>query len=131
MNPVTDPASLPLRDIHLPDAVSWWPLAPGWWIVIALTILLLIYLYWILFKRKKPIKPVSDIALEEFRQIQRDFDQHKNKSQLAKDLSEFLRRVCLSLFPRTDAAGLLGDEWLGFLDQVLDEPEFMQAVQEC
>ena len=23
-----------LRDLHLPDALGWWPLAPGWWVVI-------------------------------------------------------------------------------------------------
>src|SRR5690606_8976602 len=28
-----DPLSQ-LADIHLPDAVGWWPLAPGWWAVI-------------------------------------------------------------------------------------------------
>jgi len=22
-----------LRDIHLPEAISWWPLAPGWWVL--------------------------------------------------------------------------------------------------
>ncbi|MDP7406676.1 MAG: DUF4381 domain-containing protein, partial [SAR324 cluster bacterium] len=22
-----------LRDVHLPPAVSWWPPAPGWWII--------------------------------------------------------------------------------------------------
>ena len=30
-----DETALPLRDLHLPDAIGWWPLAPGWWGVIA------------------------------------------------------------------------------------------------
>jgi len=25
-----------LRDVHLPDAVSWWPLAWGWWVLLIL-----------------------------------------------------------------------------------------------
>jgi hypothetical protein len=25
-----------LRDIQLPEPISWWPLAPGWWVLIIL-----------------------------------------------------------------------------------------------
>ena len=39
-----DPDQLPLRDLHLPEAVGWWPLAPGWWVLIALAIAGCIYL---------------------------------------------------------------------------------------
>ena len=33
-----DPEQIPLRDLHLPEAVGWWPLAPGWWVLIALAV---------------------------------------------------------------------------------------------
>ena len=39
-----DPEQIPLRDLHLPEVVSWWPLAPGWWVLIALAAVALIYL---------------------------------------------------------------------------------------
>ena len=35
MNGSPDPLS-ELRDIHLPDPVSWWPPAPGWWIAVGI-----------------------------------------------------------------------------------------------
>lgn len=127
MIPGNDPAKLPLRDIHFPEAVSWWPLAPGWWIVMALLILFMVFLYWWLFIKKVPTRSIADIASEEFKLIQTNFGKHQNKAQLAKDLSEFLRRVCISLFPRTDTAGLTGHSWLAFLDQALDRPEFTQG----
>ena len=33
-----DPQQIPLRDLHLPEAISWWPLAPGWWLLIAFAV---------------------------------------------------------------------------------------------
>ena len=36
-----------LRDIHLPETISWWPLAPGWW---ALIIMLGLVIGWFVFK---------------------------------------------------------------------------------
>src|SRR5262245_54923082 len=32
----TDFSQLPLRDIHLPGAVGWWPPAFGWWLLLTL-----------------------------------------------------------------------------------------------
>ena len=29
-----DPEQIPLRDLHLPEAIGLWPLAPGWWVTI-------------------------------------------------------------------------------------------------
>jgi hypothetical protein len=37
---------LPLKDIHLPDAISWWPPAIGWWLIIILMPLLIVFFYW-------------------------------------------------------------------------------------
>ena len=45
-----DENTLPLRDLHLPDAIGWWPLAPGWWVVIALVAALLGYILWRVYK---------------------------------------------------------------------------------
>lgn len=41
---MNNPALEQLRDIHLPQAVHWWPPAPGWWIVAALVLALTIWL---------------------------------------------------------------------------------------
>ena len=41
---------LPLKDIHLPDAISWWPPAIGWWLLALLIPILIVFSYW-LYKR--------------------------------------------------------------------------------
>ena len=33
-----NPDDIPIRELHLPDATGWWPLAPGWWFLIALAV---------------------------------------------------------------------------------------------
>ena len=33
-----DQNALPLRDLHLPDAIGWWPPAPGWWVLFVLAL---------------------------------------------------------------------------------------------
>ena len=38
MNPTIDVSQLPLRDIHLPGSVGWWPPAIGWWLLAALVL---------------------------------------------------------------------------------------------
>ena len=34
-----DPKQIPLRDLHLPEVVGWWPLAPGWWVLLAMLVI--------------------------------------------------------------------------------------------
>ena len=41
---MNNPALEQLRDIHLPQAVHWWPPAPGWWLVAALVLALTVWL---------------------------------------------------------------------------------------
>ena len=41
---MSNPALAQLKDIHLPQAVHWWPPAPGWWLVALLVLALTIWL---------------------------------------------------------------------------------------
>ena len=43
--------AIPLRDLHLPDAIGWWPLAPGWWGVLVILAVGLAYTTWRLYRR--------------------------------------------------------------------------------
>jgi hypothetical protein len=109
--------ALQLRDIHLPDPVSWWPPAPGWWVLIALSTLLFLAVRWFLKRLKARRFRVA--ALNELELLSAGFAQVPDAHLLVKALSVLLRRICLSYYPRFDVAGLTGDAWLGFLDNHL------------
>ena len=59
-----------LRDVHLPEPVSWWPLAPGYWIVLALVVVVLGMLaYWLRHQPKRKTQHLKQAALREMAQL--------------------------------------------------------------
>ena len=121
MNGAT-PTTLELRDIHLPDPISWWPLAPGWWFIFG-TILLLTAAF-LLFRYYQKKQALKKTVLAEFETIRIQYEQDKNLIVLLQSLSTLLRRACISFYPRSEAAGLTGKSWLDFLDNTGDEKVF-------
>ena len=110
-----NPAELPLREIHLPPAPGWWPPAPGWWVLLVVVIIAALCAIWRRWRVRRKRTAVAQAKLELNRLR---VDPAVTPARLAADLSALLRRVCLSLFPRKQVAGLTGDGWLQFLDQV-------------
>ena len=116
--------SLPLRDIHLPNPIGWWPLAPGWWGLLALLILLIGVLIYVI-RRRRRVTPIK-LALTELARV--EADENMTAVQKVQALSSLVRRVVLSLRPREEVAGLLGQDWLKRLDQLFDSVEYTQGV---
>lgn len=115
--------ALPLRDLHLPDPVSWWPLAPGWWVLIVLLALLLGYGLYRAYLRRRHNAP-RRFALRELARYQSDYLEHRNPVVLGKQLSELLRRGMLAYARRDEVAGLTGEAWLAWLDRGMPLPYF-------
>lgn len=118
-----DPEQIPLRDLHLPEAIGWWPLAPGWWVLIALLAIVLGFVLraWL---RVRARGAARRYALRELNAIERQYADNKNPVQFGANLSELLRRTMLAYAPRHDVAGLTGDAWLAWLDEGLAQPVF-------
>jgi hypothetical protein len=116
-----------LKDIHLPSAVSWWPLAPGWWILLALFLVMLvlvIYLY-IRSQRKTSQEIIIEQSLQIFYQLQQ---QSLTPKILIMELSELLRRTAISLYGRDEVANLAGNDWLQFLNKHGSTKAFTEGV---
>jgi len=105
-----------LRDIHLPEPVSWWPPAPGWWLLLGLLFVLVLCVF--IFLRLRNRSRIKRAALAEFAAIRLLNQQDADGLQTVKELSALLRRVCISYGPREQTAALVGDRWLQYLDRL-------------
>lgn len=103
---------LPLRDIHLPDPVSWWPLAIGWWLLIGITIILVMVTAVIVQRfirqtlKKQAIKALKEIEIE--------FGKNNDATSALARISVLLRRIAVTRNPKD--AGVIGEAWLKLLD---------------
>ncbi len=104
-----------LHDIQSPLEPSWWPLAQGWWYLVFLVIFALLTL-WFLNKRKLANQPLL-AASNELESIKDQYQLTNSDSELASNLSVWLKKVSLYAFPEQAIAGLTGQQWLEFLDK--------------
>lgn len=107
-NPLAD-----LKNIHLPQNVSIFPLTVGWYLVISLILLAIIFLlYWqfILKKRLRQKKHIYHLLSE------LEATASANETILS-DVSILLKRVAIMRFPELHPQSLFGEKWLAFLDK--------------
>lgn len=114
-SPAFDPSTLPLRDIHLPESVGWWPPAPGWWLLPVLILLALAAAWYarLLYRRRR--YSAVNMAKRELVEIRSRYDMDRDAVYCVRAVSALLRRVSISIFPRAQSAGLTGGKWLEFL----------------
>jgi hypothetical protein len=120
---------IPLRDIHLPDAVSWWPPAYGWWLL-ALVLGVLVWMAWRLARSwpaRRSLAQVRERALKELETVEARYQAAGDARAAVAAMSVVLRRVALSLAPREEVAALTGERWLRWLAQRCDAPDFPVA----
>jgi Domain of unknown function (DUF4381) len=122
MNP-TDYTNLPLRDIHLPGPVVWWPPAYGWWMLGGLVLLAglgLVLRYRSHYRERAALRGLRAVA-----------------AALAKGgapvvciqrISMILRRFAMSVGGAAPVAGLTGESWLRFLDSRWTRDDFSSGA---
>lgn len=104
-----------LRDIHLPDPVPVWPPAPGWWLLAASLVMLLIAAAW-LWKRYRR-GAYRRVALKELQELRQALTQGRSRTAVLGEVSVLLRRAAITRYGRAQVAALHGAAWLEFLDR--------------
>lgn len=125
-----DPSQL--ADIHLPENIGIWPIAPGWWLLLALFILLCVLIF--LFSKenkniKKSLSPkqLRRLALKELTNIEKNYQFETNPHETVTQLSIFLRRFALSHYHREQVASLTEKKWLSVLDEMFNPAKKKQV----
>ncbi len=135
MNPQDPLANLhPLR---VPELIGWWPLAPGWWLLLLAGILLVATLAYLLRKRYKK-NAYRRRALLQLQALHADYLAGDDIARHLSQVNALLKSVALLAYPRRDVAAQHGEAWRTFLNRSLPptdqlQPEFADAAyqQNC
>jgi len=104
-----------LRDVHPPHLPSWWPPAPGWWLLALLGVAMMVIAFrfappwWRRFRLRRHLFSLLD-------GIARRHRAGAPAEAIAGELSQLLRLAALARFPQHDVAGLHGADWVAFLE---------------
>ena len=102
-----------LADIHLPTEISYWPPAPGWWILSILVVIGVIYLLKSYLARRH-LQRVVKAALTELDNCYDNFSRasgdkiKESKLRYVNEVNSVLRRVALVHYPQSKVASLGG-----------------------
>ncbi len=98
-----------LRDIHLPEAISAWPPAPGWWVLAALIIICMTgaVLWWRHYRRKNAWRREAIAQLD-------TIDASAATPAELQAFNTLLRRSLISAGD-SGAANLSGSRWVAHL----------------
>ncbi len=138
-----------LQDIHAATEPSWWPPAPGWWVLAALVLAASVYGSVLLFRRLV-VHLRRRRLLRQLVELENDFDPGTRPADYLSAINRFFRAIALRAFPGGGCARLEGEAWVAFLRSRLPkgpnpdalaalvngpyqpEPEFdAVALQEC
>ena len=105
---------LPLKELKLPDAISWWPLAPGWWILLVLVIGLLFCAIFLLRKwwlsnqdRRETLRLLKSVYAQ--------WQAGGRSQEYILQVNTALKCFCRDRFP--EALSLSGESWINFLNR--------------
>jgi len=111
-----------LKDIHLPEAIGFWPPALGWWLLAALLIIFLIIIFVLYQHRQK--SAYRRLAIQHINLL---FNNKQTHHQTAVQLNQLLKTVAQHTYSTTQVSRLSASQWLTFLDSSANMQAFKQG----
>jgi hypothetical protein len=99
-------------DIVLPADLSWWPLQPGWWIVLALLLVVIVIFSWRRYQRwrRDAYRRAAIAALSSLDDL--------------RDMNAILKRAAARAYPVEQTQTLWGEQWIDYLNRKMERPCF-------
>ncbi|GAW97349.1 MULTISPECIES: DUF4381 domain-containing protein [Colwellia] len=110
---------LQLHDIHVPEQVSNLPIAPGWWLLLALIVIAVLWSY----KKRKQNRQLNASKQQALAVLA------NNQTMSAKACLNLLKWAAMQYFSRQQLAQLYGDNFQTFLMQQLPEKYQVKFTQ--
>jgi len=114
MNPQGDQLLSQLRDIHVAPDVSWWPPAPGWWVLAVFVFVALLFLLRYVMQRLRTRARRTGL-IRFIDQVARDIDAVEAPQEYLSSLNRVFKIVAMRAFPKQRCASMQGREWTKFL----------------
>lgn len=81
-----------LRDVHLPQAPSWWPPAIGYYFLFIL-VAIVIFLFVLLYRRREPGRLIKKQLMKELDDVQAQFGGAQDNALLQAQINAMVRRL--------------------------------------
>lgn len=120
MNADASPLLDQLRDIHAAASPGLWPPAPGWWVLAALALVLLVLIARFGLQRLADRRRRRRL-LKALDALNAEFDPELEPHEYLAGLNRLFRLVSLKAFPGTGCVRLQGEEWVAFIRSLLPE----------
>jgi len=114
LDPITETALRSLKEIAIPQPISWMPQTWGW-AVLAVILVGAILLGALLLYRRWRKNAYRREALRLLAQIAVDFRNAQTREATVARLGELLKRTALAAWPREMTAAMSGAEWVNFI----------------
>ena len=103
------------------------PLATGWYVVIAVVLIVLAWLGYRLLRRWCGNR-YRRAALREFHLLEKRIQGDASRSAALEQIPVLIKRTALAAYPRSQVAPLAGSSWHQFLDSKVRNPQFTEPA---